>query len=114
MNLSNYHITCYGSFEGNLWTKKHLKDIPLEITPTYIKSNKKFEGKNLSLITSWFNDKSEGYYVRYYTAQSSEGMDNINSLNHGMTNYVIATSKHKVLQYGNFKFKDGIYVIKTK
>lgn len=114
MDLKNYHITCYGSYNGNLWTKKYIKDIPIEITPTYIKTNKKFVGKNISLITSWFNNKSEGYYVRYYTAQSSLGMLNINSINHGMTNYAIANPSHKVLQYGNFIFKDGEYLVKTK
>lgn len=112
MNLANYNITCYGSVNGNLWTKKNIKELPLEITLDYIKTDKVIEGKNLRLITSWFNNKSDGYYVRFYTSQKSEGILNINSIHHGGTSYVIANEKGKILEKGNYFYKNDKYHVK--
>ena len=109
-DLVGYNITCYGSFNGNLWTKKYLKEIPIEITSEYIKTEKKIEGNKLRLITSWFAPKSKGFYVRFYTSQRSEEILNINSVNHGMTNYVIANEKSEPLEYGNYIYKNDKYL----
>ncbi len=110
MDLSKHNITCYGSVNGNLWTKKYIKEIPIEITSEYIKTVNKIEGDNLRLITSWFTPKSEGFYVRFYTSQRSEEILNINSVDHGMTNYVIANEKSEPLEYGNCIYKNDKYI----
>ncbi len=111
-DLSNFNITCYGSVNGNLWTQKYIKEIPIEITSEYIKTSVKYERNNLRCITSWFNPKRVGFYVRFYTSQKSVGMLNINSVNHGMTNYVIANEKKESLEYGNYEFKNNKYITK--
>jgi len=111
-DLTGYNITCYGSINGNLWAKKYLKEIPIEISPEYIKTVKKIEGDKLRLITSWFAPKNEGFYVRFYTSQRSEEILNINSVNHGMTNYVIANENSEPLEYGNYIYKDNKYLTK--
>ncbi len=103
-NLQHKNVVCVGSVNGNLWTKKNLANFPIEITPNYIKAKAKHEGDNLSLITSWFNGKSEAKYVCFYTAQKSEGIIHINYIFHGPTSYVIAGEDHKAIEKGNFKF----------
>ena len=114
MDLTAYNITCYGSVNGNLWTRKYIKEIPIEITPDYIKTSKKIEGNKLRLICSWFTPGGDGTYVRFYTAQRSEEVLRINSVRHGGTNYVIANDKSKALEYGNFIYKEGKYLAKPR
>ncbi len=108
-DLSNYNIISYGSINGNLWTKEYFQDIPIEITSEYIKTTEKYIGDNLRLITSWFNAKSEGFYVKFYTSQKSEGVLNINNVFHGPTNYVIANDKFEILEKGFYKYENGKY-----
>jgi len=113
MDLKGYNITCYGSVNGNLWTKKYIKELPIEITSEYIKTIDNIKGDKLRLITSWFAPQSEGFYVRFYTAQRSEEILGINSINHGMTNYVISNEKNKPLEYGNYIYQKGKYAIEV-
>lgn len=102
------HINCYGSINGNLWIKQNIKNFPIEITTNHIKAREMYKGNNLSLISSWFNSDSENYYVRFYTAQKSEGVLGINKVFHGPTNYVIADEKHELIETGNFKYNRTI------
>ena len=104
MTLKNRNINCYGSINGNLWIKGNIKHFPIEITSEYIKAREFHKGTNLSLITSWFNSESDNHYVRFYTAQNSEGVLGISNVFHGPTNYVIADDNYELIESGNYSY----------
>lgn len=109
-NLADATIICYGSFSGNLWIKNKIK-LPISISENTIVAKSNIEQSSLKLISSWHNPDNHDNYMIIYTAQSGEQILNINSIEHGTTNYVIGTSNLEILEKGNYIYKNDNFVI---
>ena len=105
-DISDSCVIAYGSAKGNLWIEKFLRDMPVAIGDGSIELDKKYEGKNLRLITAWRNPKNIEKGVVIYTAFNTADVIAINGIFHGPTDYVIADGK-KILASGYYKNKKG-------
>lgn len=106
-DLKNYNVICYGSYKGNKWLKTKITDLPFTISDNKIEGNKAYEQDDLILIADWQNPDNPEKTVIIYTAQNPAQVVNINSVMHGSSNWLIADENFNIIDYGNYKFKEG-------
>jgi C-terminal processing protease CtpA/Prc len=92
-DLGSNSVLVYGTVHGNRWLAQHINEIPVAIEPNSIMSDREYEGANLRFITAWPNPDNPSRGVLIYTAQRAQDVVGINSVTHGMTDYVIAQGK---------------------
>lgn len=112
-DLSAHTVVVYGTPNGNLWLKKHIKNIPVSIEPNRIVVNKPYSGHSLRLITAWPNPENRKRALVIYTAQRTEDVININSVFHGPTDYLIARGD-QVLFSGDYVKGKGQWSIPNR
>jgi len=101
-DLSSNNIVVYGTFEGNLWLKKHFSNLAKNIKPDRIVTNKEVLGSGLRFLTARPNPLNTNFGVNIYTAQKAKDIIGVNSVMHGGTDYVVAKGT-KVLQSAGYK-----------
>lgn len=98
MDLSDKNIIAYGTVEGNLWLKAYETKLPFKITKDKIVADEIYSGNNLRLISALPHPNNEAKSLLIYTAQEAIDILNINSVNHGMTDYVVAKNEEIIAQ----------------
>ena len=93
-DLSQNDIIVFGSINGNLWLKKHIRDLPVEFGPNSITADKQYKGEHLRFISSWKNPFNQEKNMIIYAALNPKDVLHINGVFHGPSNYIIADGKN--------------------
>jgi len=104
-DLGSNSVLVYGTVRGNLWLARHIDEIPVTIEHNSIVFDREYESTNLRFITAWPNPDNPSRGVLIYTAQRAQDVVGINSVTHGLTDYVIAQGETIIGAGGYIKSK---------
>ena len=104
-DLSNKVIIVYGTIRGNKWLAKHAELLPFALRGDTIVADAVYTGDNLRFISCWRNPANPAKGVVIYTATRAAYVNDINSVFHGPTDYVVARGS-EVFVSGSYQ-KDG-------
>ncbi len=104
-DLSDKVIIVYGTVGGNRWLARHAELLPFTICGDTIVADSVYAGDNLRFISCWRNPANPAKGVVIYTATRAAYVNDINSVFHGPTDYVVARGSD-VFVSGSYQ-KDG-------
>jgi hypothetical protein len=109
-DLSQSCVAVYGTPRGNLWLARHIAALPVAIEPDGIVTDRRCEGSNLRFISAWPHPQNPKLGMVIYTAQRAEDIIGINTVTHGMTDYVAAQGQ-TARRAGNYFGKTGHWTL---
>lgn len=105
LDLSDKVIIVYGTVPGNRWLARHAELLPFAMRGDTIVADSVYAGDNLRFISCWRNPANPAKGVVIYTATRAAYVNDINSVFHGPTDYVVARGS-EVFVSGSYQ-KDG-------
>lgn len=112
MDMSNYSFMVYGTIQNNVFLQNFKDFLPIQISDSSIIADKEYltqKGKAIFNITNPLNEKE---YIVVYTAQKPEGINHINNVFHGPTNYIVFENRDKVYTKGFFIKENNKWMVK--
>jgi Domain of unknown function (DUF4932) len=71
-DLSAYHLLVVGTVEGNLFTQKYIKNVPIHITEKGITTSKFIAGNDLQIMLSWVSPFNKDNAMVFISAQKAD------------------------------------------
>lgn len=101
MDLSDYSIMAYGTIQSNLYLSKYKETFPFRITDDAIYTDKKYEGRNLRLITCLPNPVNSKKGMMINTSNNNSNIKGV--VNPFNDDYIIFENIENILQQGLYK-----------
>ncbi len=105
-DLSKYRIITWGTPDGNLWNRKYIGLVPVEIGRNSIITNQEHNDTSLCFVSCWFNSQNPAKSWTIYTAQRPQLLLGLKPVMRGLTQFVVTRGGSR-LQSGYYSFKNG-------
>ncbi|MDD4051342.1 MAG: DUF4932 domain-containing protein [candidate division Zixibacteria bacterium] len=104
-DLCDKVIIVYGTVSGNRWLARYAELLPFTVRGDTIVADSVYAGDNLRFISCWRNPANPAKGVMIYTATRAAYVNDINSVFHGPTDFVVARGSDVIVS-GGYQ-KDG-------